>query len=292
VTTHTNDPVRGPRALLSQLHPKRFFLETWQRVDQESAQSRRTGSGYDYRPLIALAVGACTLTLMEYFGSSRVLFDLVDRAAIGRNEALAQLAVTLQDSRFFRLIQFIWWSAWRALAYFIIPALVVKLVFKARLRDYGLRPAGARNYLWLWGLCYLPMAAIIVVVSLRGDFASYYPFYHQARRSWFDLVSWELLYAAQFFSLEFFFRGFFLNACKHAMGSYAIFAMAVPYCMIHYGKPWPEAMSAIFAGIFLGTLAFKSGSIWVGFLIHESVALTMDVVALVVTGGLPHVWWP
>jgi membrane protease YdiL (CAAX protease family) len=62
--------------------------------------------------------------------------------------------------------------------------------------------------------------------------------------------------------------------------------------MIHFGKPFPETLGAIFAGIFLGTLAFRTGSIWIGFFIHESVAFTMDIVSLLHTGGLPTHFWP
>jgi uncharacterized protein len=136
------------------------------------------------------------------------------------------------------------------------------------------------------------MLLIIIGVSFRRDFSDYYPFYGDARRSWFDLMAWELLYASQFLSLEFFFRGFWLKACKASLGSQAIFVMMVPYCMIHFGKPWPEVLGAILAGVILGTLSLKTRSIWIGFLIHESVALSMDLASLVQTGGLPANWWP
>lgn len=63
--------------------------------------------------------------------------------------------------------------------------------------------------------------------------------------------------------------------------------MVVPYCMIHFGKPWPEALSSIAAGILLGTIALRTRSIWIGFFIHESVAFSMDLVALLKTDGIP-----
>jgi len=50
--------------------------------------------------------------------------------------------------------------------------------------------------------------------------------------------------------------------------------------MIHFGKPFPETMAAIIAGIVLGTLSLKSRTIWMGVLIHYSVALTMDLSAV------------
>ena len=111
-----------------------------------------------------------------------------------------------------------------------------------------------------------------------------------ANRSSFDLWAWEGLYAAQFVSLEFFFRGFILNGLRRALGSNAIFVMIVPYCMIHYGKPMPETLGAIGAGLILGTLALRTRSIWGGVLIHISVALTMDVLALQGCPKAPGGW--
>jgi membrane protease YdiL (CAAX protease family) len=95
------------------------------------------------------------------------------------------------------------------------------------------------------------------------------------------------LYATQFFTLEFFFRGFLVFAGREAMGSSVIVAMVVPYCMIHFGKPWAEALAAILAGVVLGTLSLKTRSIWSGFLIHVTVAVSMDLAALLQTRGLP-----
>ena len=56
--------------------------------------------------------------------------------------------------------------------------------------------------------------------------------------------------------------------------------MIVPNCMIHYGKPMPETLGAIGAGLILGTLAMRTRSIWGGVMIHVGVALSMDMLAL------------
>ena len=52
--------------------------------------------------------------------------------------------------------------------------------------------------------------------------------------------------------------------------------MMVPYVMIHFPKPYLEACGAIVAGVVLGSLSMKTGSIWAGFLIHSTVAILMD----------------
>ena len=56
--------------------------------------------------------------------------------------------------------------------------------------------------------------------------------------------------------------------------------MLTPYCMIHFGKPMPEALASIFAGGLLGYLALRTGSFYLGVLLHAGVALTMDLMAL------------
>ena len=56
--------------------------------------------------------------------------------------------------------------------------------------------------------------------------------------------------------------------------------MAVPYCMIHYGKPYLEACGAMVAGVVLGSLSMKTRSIYPGFLVHVTVAILMDILAL------------
>ena len=76
------------------------------------------------------------------------------------------------------------------------------------------------------------------------------------------------------------------------MGSTAIFAMCVPYCMIHYGKPYLETCGAIIAGIALGSLSMRTKSIYSGFLVHVTVALLMDFLALAQKDALPTLWYP
>jgi membrane protease YdiL (CAAX protease family) len=84
----------------------------------------------------------------------------------------------------------------------------------------------------------------------------------------------------QFFALEFFFRGFMVHGLKDKMGVYSIAAMVVPYCMIHFTKPLPECVGSLFAGLILGLLSLRTGSVWLGALIHIAVALSMDWLSL------------
>jgi membrane protease YdiL (CAAX protease family) len=155
----------------------------------------------------------------------------------------------------------------------------------------GLRVRGFFSHVWIYGLCLAVVLPAMVLVATQPDFGTYYPFYKLSSRSWSDLIAWELMYGVQFFALELFFRGWMLGALRRSMGSGAIFAMAVPYCMIHYGKPYLETNGAIVAGIVLGSLAMRTRSIYAGFLVHITVAYAMDALALWRRDALPTTFW-
>lgn len=295
------------RERLSDLHPKRFFLRTWKELDADKDVPGKDGvaTPYDKRPLWAFAIGAVCLTAMEYFGHANNYRDLLvwlGEPASGLplgsfangdlTNAAPHWTTTLRQSRWFELSEFAWWSSWRVLGYFVIPAMVIKFVFKERIKDHGLSTEGFWTHSWIYTLSFLFVLILVIGVSFEESFQTYYPFYRRANRSWLDFGLWEVLYAAQFFSLEFFFRGFWLQSCRKSMGSQAIFAMTVPYCMIHFGKPVMETLAAVIAGIVLGTLAMRTRSIWSGFLIHVSVAISMDLAALYQTSGWPTSWTP
>ena len=171
------------------------------------------------------------------------------------------------------------WSLGCFTFYFVLPALVVRCVFGHRLRDYGLTMDGFLKHLWIYVLIFIPIGILVWIVAGNPDFQRQYPFYKNPRGVW-DLVVWECFYALQFFSLEFFFRGFMLHGVKDKLGRFAIFAMVVPYTMIHFRKPMLETTGAVLAGTGLGILSLRTGSVMGGVAIHVAVAVSMDLAAL------------
>ena len=120
----------------------------------------------------------------------------------------------------------------------------------------------------------------VFAASFTPSFMAKYPLYWRAGNSWAQFLIYESAYITYFVALEFFFRGFMLFTVARYVGSYAIFIMVIPYVMIHFGKPFAETIGAIIAGIALGTLALRTRSIFGGVLIHVTVALSMDVLAI------------
>jgi membrane protease YdiL (CAAX protease family) len=233
---------------------------------------------------------AVTLTLHHYYGG-RQFFDEVLREPLMNFEAAGNRWVQL--STYSGLYGFGWWVSARVLGYVVMPLVVWKVFFpRDSVLDMGLRTGGFMSHLWLYGLSLAAVFAAMAVVARQPDFLEYYPFYKTASRSWFDLLCWEGMYFVQFFALEFYFRGFILAALRRTMGSAAIFVMALPYCMIHFGKPYLEAHGAIVAGVVLGSLSMRTRSIYAGFLVHITVAGLMDYFALDSRHAMPTSFWP
>ncbi len=207
-----------------------------------------------------------------------------------RDAGLHGLASRLHDGmlvsshRDFNALAF--WAVVVIVAYVLPATLVIKLVLHEHLRDYGLRVHGIVAHVRAYAVLYAVAAPLIVAASFTASFQDRYPFFHPAagHSLWPYMYAWWALYWLQFCALEFFFRGFLLHGLTPRLGWAAIFAMALPYNMLHYGKPMPEALAAIVGGIVLGSLSLKTKSVWWGAALHISIAITMDICALTHAG--------
>jgi membrane protease YdiL (CAAX protease family) len=230
------------------------------------------------------------LTIQEYYGG-RYLYDEVIGPWLQDAERGGMRFLRLD--RYDELYGYAWWVLARVTGYVLIPFPLWKLLYpKDSLLDLGLRVRGFFRHIWIYGLCLAVVVPAMLLVATQPDFGTYYPFYKQCSRSWFDFLAWEGMYYLQFLALELFFRGFIVGTLRKSLGAASIFVMAVPYCMIHYGKPYLEANGAIVAGVVLGSLAAKTKSIYAGFLVHVTVAALMDFLSLWHRHALPTQLWP
>jgi membrane protease YdiL (CAAX protease family) len=261
--------------------------EHWRAIDRDTLGKSTGPRSAEFKAIVTVFVSALVLTCLQYIvlrppmqiAVSTQLPELVGRLfSDSAGEWLAQYRPLLRNAS---------WSLGCVFFYFVIPSIVVKLLFRERLRDWGLSFGGYVRHLWIYAVLYIPVAAMVWLVSYSDAFQQSYPFYKnpQGMR---DFLVWEAFYALQFCSLEFFFRGFMLSGLKERFGSSAILLMIIPYCMIHFQKPMIETLGAIVAGLILGLLAMRTRSVWGGATIHVGVAVWMDVAALVQSGGLPH----
>lgn len=229
------------------------------------------------RAVFALVYAAVGLSCIFYLKNQVAVAEFLHETP------LRPIGEWIADTSSSNLPALAWWGAVVTVFYFVIPTLAIKFLYRRNLSEFGLAFKVEDGFWKLFGLCAAVMLPLVYLMSLTAGFSEKYPFlriYDGEPYIGTTLLAWELIYFVQFFGLEFFFRGFLVHSLKPALGIYSIFAMTVPYCMIHFGKPPAETMAAIFAGIFLGWLSYRNGNIWMGLLLHCTVAFSMDILAL------------
>lgn len=174
-----------------------------------------------------------------------------------------------------------------SLAVVMVPLLVFYiLVDKHEKHVYGLQPKNVdiRPYFILL----LLMMPLIIGASFSPGFQAQYPMYKTSTApallntpEWMLVGVYELVYGADFITVEFLFRGFLVIALMSNTGRSSVLTMAAVYCFLHFGKPMGEAISSIFGGYILGVIAYETRSIWGGILIHIGIAWSMEIMAFI-----------
>lgn len=277
--------------MLNYLKPQNI-VNVLDEIDQQAPSYSLDRKASLRRVFAVLACVSVSLLLIHYLKFSYVMLALLKDISVSQGESANYLANKLRSTGFAELAGYLWWTFWHVIGYVLLPFIVIKAVLKQRFSDFGWRFNDTAQHWKGYVLLITPILFFIFLVSFREDFLQHYPFYDQAGRSWFDFFAWEFLYLAQFVCLEFFFRGFIVQALRPAIGANAVWVMCVPYLMIHFPKLWPEATGAILFGLFLGILALRSRSIWGGFFVHAGIAVSMDLASLFKQGKIPSVFWP
>lgn len=260
---------------------KNLFLDTWTNAEKFSIESNSTFNKrfVNVSTIVILIYIAIGLSVARYYGHTDLILVQILDANPGKFSTW--FSSTFYGSEIGLFNQKIYWISTIVLIYLIIPILIIKIGFKQRLSDYGLTFKNVHKDYPLYLLMLVIMIPIVYIASSTSSFQDRYPIFQPIKESLFPIfIWWQIAYFIQFIAVEFFFRGFILHGLKNRFGFYAIFISMIPYCMVHFGKPFGETISAIFAGIILGTLSLKSRSIVLGVLIHYSVAITMDIFAL------------
>jgi membrane protease YdiL (CAAX protease family) len=259
---------------------KAIFYNTFIEAENEKENYSAANKSFDFKALTVCILAAFSLSMIYYLGRYDFLRNFL--SGIGATELLQKADSIVYANPQSNIGELAYWVTMLIVFYFVLPACIIKWAFKEKLSDYGVKWKGAFKDYYLYIIMLLVMIPLVLYFSGTKVFQARYPFLLVKEGNVFntDFLQWELLYCAQFFALEFFFRGFVLHGLKRRMGFYSIFVMTIPYCMIHFGKPLQETLAAIVAGIVLGCLSLKSRSILLGCLIHMSVGLGMDLAAL------------
>lgn len=231
------------------------------------------------KPVVVTVVAALCLVGIRFFAGAAHFEEWGPWLGENLHHKINRLLNQDPDAELWQLV---YWASLSFFFYVVVPVGVIKLFFRERVADYGLKLKG----LFFGWRAYLLMASfilpVVLLVSFSKEFVYTYPFYrfNDPDKLYPQFLIWELFYILQFFSLEFFFRGFMVLGLKPHLKGYSILAMTIPYCMIHFSKPLPECIGSIFAGLILGAMSYRTGSVWLGACLHVSVALSMDLLSL------------
>jgi uncharacterized protein len=247
------------------------IIAQWQAIDRDY---RQPSSPPHHAPVVLLVSAAC-LVVPRYFGQQTSLKKFPWLGELYAHLPYPQLHGNAH------------WALFKLINYGLIPYLCMRWVLKRPLSDFGVRFVESRRALQVYAVMLAVMVPCVLLASTTEAFLRTYPKYQAAGTGLVPLLIWEALYGLQFLMLELFFRGFMAFALARVLGSLALFVMVVPYAMIHGNKPLAECLGSIVAGIALGTIALRTGSIWGGVLLHCGVAWSMDLLALMRTGRWP-----
>ena len=167
---------------------------------------------------------------------------------------------------------------------FGIPALFIRLVFRERLRDYGLRAGNWKTGL-KWIVFLLPVMVLTAFLAAAGaDMQAEYPLVKSAAAVPHFLLAAEAAYLIYYLGWEFCFRGFMLFGLEERLGALpAVLIQMIPSTLVHIGKPFGETIGAVFGGLLFGYLALRTRSIWTPLLLHAVLGISTDLFVLLLS---------
>lgn len=157
----------------------------------------------------------------------------------------------------------------------IIPAIILVLATGKSLADYGLKfQNGLTSFYWIAGI-----ACIVIpmnfVNSKKDKNLAFYPNVREKVWSKKLVVMNAFSWCAYLFGYEFMFRGLLLFSTAALIGDWPAIALNVAfYALVHVPKNLEETIGAIPLGILLCLITLTTGTIWVAFFVHITLALS------------------
>jgi membrane protease YdiL (CAAX protease family) len=218
------------------------------------------------KKVIIVFISIAIIQTISWYYTSRMFFKLIFFDALSSNPDVY-------------LYEFVYWYVGDFITLFIIPALIIKLVFKEKVKDYGLRVGDFNTGIKLSVLFLVVMIPIIWFVTSQQAFGLTYPLLDQARDSWKIFILYEIGLLFYLFAWEFIWRGFMLFGLKEKFGYYAVIIQMIPFLILHNGKPPVETFGVILGGIAFGILAYRTQSIYYCIVTHAGIMISIDLLS-------------
>ncbi len=152
--------------------------------------------------------------------------------------------------------------------YALLPMTLVKVVHKrSLLKDFGLQLPPLRWFVFC--VAYLLVVhPINFLYAAEPSLLERVPFYRPAAEGGAVFWKYQLLVAFAMFGWEFILRGYLLLGLRERFGALAILIPMFPFVILHYSYGSFELWASVLDGLFLGTVAYMSRSVWPPVFIH------------------------
>lgn len=258
----------------------RKYIAEFTTLISKTYQTEEKGSPFDKETALICTLSALTLLFIQFIAKTGNFIYFLKE--LGLYNAVDFFRIFFAPTQNGNLTQLLWFASFCLFFYMIFPMLFMSVFFGKTFKDYGLKLKGSFLHGKFYIIFMIIMLPLIITAATFPSFQNTYPFFRvpEGLSIWPNILIWEIFYFLQFLGTEFFFRGFLIHGLKARFGFYAIFVSTIPYCMIHFQKPFLEAFGSIFAGIILGMMSLRTNSIIMGVMLHFGVAVTMDICSL------------
>lgn len=148
----------------------------------------------------------------------------------------------------------------QTILFLLVPLILIIFIFRESPREYGFTLGD-----WRMGLV-LTLGGIALMTPIIWFLAKLDPSSQSYYQNMTAGLPWNTF--LQIFGWEFLFRGFITFGYARKFGVNALWIQAVPFALMHLGKPEIETLSTIFGGFAFGWIAYRTRSFIYPFLIH------------------------
>lgn len=163
----------------------------------------------------------------------------------------------------------------QTILFFLIPMIVILLVFRESPGNYGFTLGN-----WRAGSV-ITIGGILVMTPVIWFLARLDPSAEAYYEGMAANLPWNTFF--QIFGWEFLFRGWITFGYLKKFGTDALWIQAVPFALLHIGKPEIETLSTIFGGFAFGWIAYRTRSFVYPFIIHWYI---FTLIVLVASGAI------
>lgn len=162
---------------------------------------------------------------------------------------------------------------------FIVPVLVIRLIFKKDLKKFGLRTPhdlkAASKYTASVIILFIP------VMLFLSHFNSFQEFYSSSGTALTTKTAFFLLSSIIYFiSEEFLFRGFLLYSVYEKLGENSVWITSLFFALFHFGKLPLEIIFSFVLGLILGHITLKTKSFLPAFVVHFILATCLNLLVI------------